>query len=139
MADGAVIRTEQERQALIDTIKAVPLPCTFSWKDGVVKTDPQNDTLWMWNSQIAKWRGDVTKDDVHRENKLLIGCAILMDDPEFRNFVQQLSGMSYEEKLGAMDFIDVTSIMSKEEMSLFMDRVFQKWTERGVSLTVPKK
>lgn len=137
MSGGMVIQSEEQRGALIEAINAVPLPATFSWKEGVVRTNPQNNTIWKWNTEIANWRGDVTPDDVHRENKLMIGCPILMDDPEFNEFVQQLSGLTYEKKLAAMDYIDVTSIMSRDEMRTFMDRVYQKWTERGAHLTEP--
>lgn len=133
------ILTPEQAERLAHYITGLPLPLTVTIHEGAIRTNPQNALLWKWNEEIAKARGDVTAPDVHRENKLLIGCHILMrDDPGFRDFVTKLSGLAYGDKLSAMDFISVTSRMTKKQMQEFMDSVSAKWSARGISLTIPE-
>lgn len=131
------VMTREQAQRMADILVDLPLPFTIHVTEGVIRTNPQNDTMWKWNTEIARHRGDMTPQEVHRENKLIIGCPILMRDDAFRAFVQQLSGLTHEQKLDAMDYIGVTSRMSKKEMSEYMDTLYRKWTARGVKLTDP--
>lgn len=132
-----VITPEQARR-LVDTITDLPLPLTVTVTEGEIRTNPQNDLLWKWNEEIARYRKDVSAMDVHRENKLLIGCPICMRNDAFRAFVSKLSHLTYEEKLEAMDFVPVTSRMSVKEMQEFMDAVERKFRAKGVPLTDPE-
>lgn len=132
------VLTEQEAQRLAGMITGLPLPFTVTITEGEIRTNPQNDLLWKWNEEIARFRGDCSAMDVHRENKLLIGCPICMRNDAFKAFVSKLSHLTYEEKLEAMDFVPVTSRMSKKEMIEFMDTVERKFRAQGVALTDPE-
>jgi len=132
------IMTPEQADALCKWLVGLPMPFTVTVKDGVARTLSQNALLWKWNHEIAAWRGDVTGREVHRENKFLIGCAILVrDDDDFAQAVQKLSSMTYEEKLEFMDYLSVTSIMTQKQMSEFMDTVYRKFTEKGCAMTLP--
>lgn len=138
MPETRQIITRDQAERLATYIAGLPLPVTITIREGVIRTNPQNDLLWKWNEEIARWRGDTTPEEVHRENKLRIGCRIRMRDDAFLAFISKLSGLSYEEKLEAMDFIPVTSAFTKAEMQEYLDTVYRVWAERGVSLTVPE-
>ena len=129
--------TADQAQRLADMIVGLPLPFTVTVTEGEIRTNPQNDTLWKWNEEIARHRGDMTAMDVHRENKLLIGCPICMRNDTFKAFVGKLSHLTYEEKLEAMDFVPVTSRMTVKEMSEYMDAVYAKFTAKGGRMTGP--
>ena len=130
--------TTNQAQRLADMIVGLPLPFTVTVTEGEIRTNPQNDLLWKWNEEIARHRGDMTAMEVHRENKLLIGCPICMRNDAFKAFVGKLSHLTYEEKLDAMDFVSVTSRMTVKEMSEYMDAVHAKFTARGVCMTDPE-
>ena len=130
--------TADQAQRLADMIVGLPLPFTVTVTEGEIRTNPQNDLLWKWNEEIARHRGDMTAMEVHRENKLLIGCPICMRNDAFKAFVGKLSHLTYEEKLEAMDFVPVTSRMTVKEMSEYMDAVHAKFTAKGVRMTDPQ-
>lgn len=132
------VMTADQAQELARNLVGLPLPFTVTVTEGEIRTNPQNDLLWKWNEEIARHRGDVSAIDVHRENKLLIGCPICMRNDAFRAFVSKLSHLTYSEKLEAMDFVPVTSRMTKKEMQEFMDGVERKFRAQGVPLTDPE-
>jgi hypothetical protein len=133
------IVTRQEAERLAEFVVGLSPPFTVSWTEGGKRSLDQNALMWRWNDEIAKHFGDRTADDVHRENKLLIGCRILVrDDPDFAEFVTNLSGLTYEQKLQAMDYLAVTSIMTTRQLSEFMDTVHRKFSQQGVMLTDPE-
>lgn len=102
------------------------------------RTLDQNALHWTWCGEVAKHRGE-TKEDVHREAKLSIGCPILYRDNEkFAAFYRNtLAPRDRDARLAAMDFIDVTSVMTTKQMTEFMDEFERTWRVRGVQLTIP--
>ena len=44
-----------------------------------------------------------------------------------------------DKRLKAMDFIDVSSILSTKQMSEFMTEFETKWRSEGVALTIPEQ
>ena len=131
--------THEDAQRWADLIVGLPRPVTVTWTDGKLRTKPQNNLMWIWNNEIAKHRGDVDMYEVHRENKYHIGCPILMrDSPKFASAMRLWSPMTYEEKIDAMEYLDITSIMSVPQMKEYMDAVYRKYTAKGVRLTDPE-
>ncbi len=138
MTETRQIITREQAERLATYIAGLPLPVTITIREGVIRTNPQNDLCWAMNEDVAKWRGDTTALEVHRENKLRIGCRIRMRDDAFRAFIQRLSGLTYEEKLEAMDFIPITSAFTKAEMQEYLDEVFRYWVQRGAPVKMPE-
>jgi ribosomal silencing factor RsfS len=62
----------------------------------------------------------------------------MADDPGFVAFVGKLKALTTEEKVAAMDYVAVTSVMTTGQLSKMCDAVFRKYTERGFTLTQPE-
>lgn len=133
------IRTEAQFQALGRLLSGLPMPYTVSWKLGADRTPDQNALHWKWAGEAAEQLGDCTADELQRRWKLEIGVPILRaEDDDFRAFYDEaLKPRTYEQKLAAMKYVPVTSIMTVPQMSQFMDAVFRECQGQGIVLTVP--
>jgi len=104
-----------------------------------VKTDrnlDQNALSHIWYAQIAK---DLPEDNElgwHCYCKLTIGVPILRaESEEFRKFYDgALKKLDYEQKLEAMKFVPITSIMTVPQMSAYMEQMQLIFARRGVIL-----
>lgn len=99
----------------------------------------QNALAAVWYEQMAR---EDRQDDAlgHKAYcKLHHGVPILRaEDEEFRQFYDgALKGLTYEQKRDAMKFVPVTSIMSVEQLSKYLDAVHDDYTRRGVGLEFP--
>lgn len=98
----------------------------------------QNAVTHAWYSQVAE---ELREDDtlgVKRYCKLTIGVPILRaEDPEFREMYDAtFKKLTYPQKLKAMDFLDVTSIMSVKQLGAYMVEMQEHYLTRGVVLIV---
>ena len=71
--------------------------------------------------------------------KLHHGIPILRaEDAEFREFYDgALKGLAYEHKLQAMKYLPVTSLMTKDQLSKYLEAVQRDYATRGVYLQFP--
>lgn len=61
------------------------------------------------------------------------------EDEEFRTFYDgALKGLSYEQKREAMKFVPVTSLMTKPQLSKYLEAMQNDFIGRGVRLEFPK-
>jgi len=99
----------------------------------------QNDLSHSIYSQIASQSDDNSVNDIRAECKLTIGVGLLRaSDAKFRDFYDSgLKQLTYEQKLKAMAFVPVTSLMKKKVFSEYLDEVIRKYTMQGYSLTMP--
>lgn len=91
----------------------------------------------VWYAQIAKELGEQTPEEVKCECKLRYGVPILRGgDPDFRAMYDKAikRNLSYEEKLQAMRFLPVTSIMTRPQMKRYMDTLQSEYAKQGVQL-----
>lgn len=80
----------------------------------------------IWYAQVSTELRQDTPEKVHCECKLRFGVPILRaEDDDFRAFydVAIKGRLTYEEKLEAMRFIPVTSLMTPAQMKRYMDDV----------------
>lgn len=135
-----VIKTDAQFQALGRLLAGLERPFTVEWRKGADRSHDQNRTMWMWAGEVSHQLGDQTADEVQREWKLTIGVPILRSENEsFREFYDQaLRPRTYEQKLAAMAFVPITSIMTVPQMSAFMDAVLRRCSENGILLTIPE-
>lgn len=135
-----VIKTDAQFHALGRLLSGLQKPFTVSWKPGADRTLDQNALQWKWAGEAAAQLGDRTADELQREWKLTLGVPILRaEDDDFRAFYDKaLKSLPYEQKLSAMRYVPVTSIMSVPQMSAYMDAVMRQCQEQGVILTVPQ-
>jgi hypothetical protein len=134
-----IIKTDAQFEAVGRLLAGLQRPFTLSWKAGADRSLDQNALHWKWAGEAAAQLGDRTADEVQRTWKLEIGVPILRsEDDDFRAFYDTaLKPKTYEEKLKAMRFVPVTSIMTVPQMSKFMDAVYRECQEQGIALTVP--
>lgn len=133
------IRTDAQFEAVGRLLSGLQKPFTLSWKAGEDRSQNQNKTMWMWAGEAAAQLGDRTADEIQREWKLTLGVPILRsEDADFRAFYDEaLRPRTYEQKLAAMRYFPVTSIMTVPQMTAFLDAVYQQCVEQGIALTVP--
>ena len=130
--------TPEQAGRLAEWVEGIPIPFTLTVKEGKVRTLSQNALLHKWFGEIAKQTHD-TADQVKRECKFYQGCPILMaDDPQFVAFLSNLKNLTVEEKIAAMDYISVTSVMTTKQLSAMCDAVEAKYLPQGVRLTQPE-
>ena len=130
--------TPEQAGRLAEWVEGMPIPFTLTVKEGKVRTLSQNALLHKWFGEIAKQTHD-TADQVKRECKFYQGCPILMaDDPQFVAFLSNLKNLTVEEKIAAMDYISVTSVMTTKQLSAMCDAVEAKYLPQGVRLTRPE-
>jgi hypothetical protein len=108
----------------------------LSIKTGKDRSLDQNAISHCWYEQIAKEVGG-SAEQVKRECKLLYGVPILRaSDAEFSDWcVSALDWLGYEEKVEAMKWIDVTSLMSVEQMADYLTAMQADHAQAGIILT----
>ena len=134
-----VIKTDAQFEALGRLLAGMKRPFTVQWKAGEDRSLDQNALQWKWAGEAAAQLGDRTADELQREWKLTLGVPILRaEDDDFRAFYDKnLKHRSYEEKLAAMRYVPVTSIMTVPQMSAYMEAVMRQCQDQGLVLTVP--
>lgn len=110
-------------------------------KKGVDRSLSQNAISHVWYEQIAR---ELREDDAMGWRcycKLHHGVPILRaEDAPFREFYDaSIKRLTYEQKLQAMKFVPVTSIMTKEQLSDYLEDVQQDFRSRGMLLEFPKE
>ena len=91
-------------------------------------------------TQIAGQLEDQSVQEVRAECKLRFGVPILRGNNEkFRAMYDKAirETLTYEEKLAAMEFLPVTSLMDKAQFSEYLDTVIRAYSQQGISITMP--
>lgn len=110
-------------------------------KAGKARSLDQNALSHAWYEQVARELREDDANGVKRQCKLLYGVPLLRaEEPEFR---QKYDGLvrerfSYEEKLELMDWLPVTSLMTKDQLSRYLEAMQAAYAKRGVQLTFPE-
>ena len=99
----------------------------------------QNDLSHVWYEQLAC---ELREDGALGWKcycKLHHGVPILRsEDSEFREvYDAAIKGLSYEQKLAVMRLLPVTSLMSKAQLSAYLEAVQADFRGRGVFLEFP--
>lgn len=110
-------------------------------KKGVDRSLSQNAISHVWYAQIARELREENTMGWRCYCKLHHGVPILRaEDADFREFYDgSLKLLPYEKKLQAMKFVPVTSIMTTEQLSDYLEEVQQDFRGRGVMLEFPKE
>lgn len=92
----------------------------------------QNALVNIWYRDIADQLGDRTALEARNECKLRHGVPILREQSEqFRRVYDRcIKPLPYEEKLEAMVLVNVSSIMTKAQMTKYMGEIEHDY-ERG--------
>jgi len=112
----------------------------LSMKAGKARSLDQNSISHAWYAQVAR---ELREDDElgwKSYCKLHHGVPILRaEDADFREFYDgALKGLTYEQKLGAMKYLPVTSLMTKPQLSKYLEAVQADFQGKGVYLEFPE-
>ena len=107
---------------------------------GKVRSLDQNAISHTWYEQVARELREESARDVKRYCKLHHGVPILRaDDAEFREaYDGTLKLLTYAQKLVCMDWMPVTSVMTKTQLSAYLTAMQDDFNPRGVVLEFPK-
>lgn len=100
----------------------------------------QNSMIYALYAEIAKQVEDQSVSDIRRECKLIHGVPILRAyDPKFKEiYDQSIRGhLDYEQKLKAMDYLPVTSLMNKKMAGEFITTVIRAYSQAGIYIQHP--
>lgn len=112
----------------------------LSVKPGFDRSLDQNAISHAWYNDASKQLKDQTPEEIKCECKLRFGVPILRaEDADFREMYDAAikHNLNYEQKLKAMRFIPVTSLMNKQQMSRYLEHMQQDFAKRGVNLEFP--
>ena len=101
----------------------------------------QNAISHAWDEQLAR---ELREEDALGWKsfcKLHFGVPLLRaEDEQFRAFYDtaMLKTLTYEQKLQAMAYLPVTSLMNKEQLSKYLEAMQGHFIKQGVMLEFPK-
>ena len=113
-----------------------------SAKAGKARSIDQNAISHAWYEQLAR---ELREDDAlgwKSYCKLNHGVPILRaEDEQFRTFYDSSikSTLTYEQKLSAMRYLPVTSLMTKAQLSAYLEAMQKDFERRGVRLEFPEE
>ena len=110
-------------------------------RTGKARSLDQNAISHAWYEQLERECREDDRLGWKGYCKLHHGVPILRaEDAEFRAFYDGgLKGLTYEQKRDAMKFIPVTSLMTKPQLSKYLEAVQADFRERGVWLEFPEQ
>ena len=137
-----VINSDTSMQTAFGVLRETYLAHRFvklSFKTGKARSLDQNALSHEWYAQLAR---ELREDDALGWKcycKLHHGVPILRaEDAEFREFYDQsIKLLDYEKKLVAMKFLPVTSLMTKPQLSKYLEAVRSDFADR-VRLEFPE-
>lgn len=137
-----ILHGDVQRQQACKAISAAPDDARVVITDSKeVRTSQQNRTLHMWFGEIAKQQADLDASEVKGMCHRQWGLAIKLRDPQFA-WVWDHSGahLTYEQqcRLLASGVLNVSSSMSVDELSEYMDGMSRHFRADGVRLTAPE-
>lgn len=138
-----VINSDTSLQSVIGALREMYAQHRYvkiNAKTGKPRSLDQNAISHAWYEQLAR---ELREEDALGHKcycKLHFGVPILRaEDDQFREFYDNaIKGMSYERKLAAMKFLPVTSLMTKLQLSKFLEVMQIDFAQRGVWLEFQK-
>lgn len=112
-----------------------------SAKTGKARSLDQNAISHAWYEQLARELREYDTLGWKCFCKLHMAVPILRtEDEDFRTFYDNAikSTLSYEQKIAAMKFVPVTSLMTKPQLSAYLEAMQDEFRERGVILNFPE-
>lgn len=138
------INSEPSLQSLIGELRESFKSHRFlrvSVRSGKARSLDQNAISHAWYQQLARERREDDELGWKSYCKLHHGVPILRaDDAEFRAFYDgALKGLTYEQKREAMKYVPVTSLMTKPQLSKYLEEVQKDFRNQGVWLEFPQE
>ena len=109
-------------------------------KTGKARSLDQNSISHAWYEQLARELKEEDELGWKCFCKLQFGVPLLRaEDAEFREFYDSSirSNFTYEQKLQAMKYLPVTSLMTKAQLSKYLEAMQAHFIKQGVMLEFP--
>jgi hypothetical protein len=137
-----VIKTETDRAAMITYLSGCNIPCTIDIVRGARRSTEQNKLQRMWLNEIAEQLQDQTPEEVRGYCKLTMGVPILRSENEAfcEKYDRIVKPLPYEQKIEVMMLplsLPVTSIMTTDQKTRYLDAMYRHFVDRGLVLTEP--
>ena len=138
-----VINSDMSLQSVIGDLREMYRQHRYikiSAKTGKARSLDQNAISHAWYEQISR---ELREDDSLGWKcycKLHHGVPIIRaEDEEFREaYDATIKGMTYEQKLKVMRMLPVTSLMTKPQLSKYLEAMQGDFERRGVRLEFPE-
>lgn len=110
-------------------------------KVGKARSIPQNAIQYAWYTQVALEDRSMSDVEHIRFCKFTFGLPILCAaDPEYRAMCRRLLGpLDYECRQEAMDHFPVTRLMTKGQLSAYLEAMQGHYADKGVWLQFPEQ
>jgi len=134
--------TAEQLSRVLGDIRAAFMLTGFvkgTWATSKPRSSDQNAISHAWYGQLA---AELREDDELGWKcycKLHHGVPILRAESDhFReNYDAAIKGLTYEQKLKVMRLLPVTSLMTKAQLSKYLEAVQDDFAKRGVVLSFP--
>ena len=138
-----IINSEQSLQSFIGDMReqfAKHKYIIVNTKVGKDRSLDQNAISHCWYEQLARENKEYDALGWKAFCKLHYGIPILKyGDVEFKAFYDaSLNLLTYEQKLEAMKFVPVTSLMTKEMLSKYLEAMKSHFNDVGIRLEFPE-
>lgn len=104
------------------------------------RTIDQNSISHAWYADVSRQLEDRSPLDVKCESKAYCGVPILLsEEPKFREKWERIikNNLTVEQKIELMEWFPVTSLMSKKQLSYYLEKMREYWGRQGVTLLFP--
>lgn len=111
-------------------------------KIGKARSLDQNAISHCWYEQLARELREYDELGWKCHCKLNYGVPILRaEDEQFREFYDSTikDTLTYEQKIQAMKYLPVTSLMTKPQLSKYLETMQEAFVRQGVVLEFPKE
>ena len=99
----------------------------------------QNAISHVWYAIIATVENQDTAREVKYLCKYNLGVPILRENPEYSQMIEKILGpLDYESRVEAMEYLRVSSLLNKEQMSRYLEAIQRHYAGR-VPLEFPKE
>lgn len=139
----SVVNSDQALSRVIGDIRAAYAEHHYlrvTVKTGKDRSLDQNAISHIWYEQIARELRESTALGIKCECKLNYGVPILRaEDAGFREFydVAIKPHLTYEQKVKAMAYLPVTSLMTVKQLSAYLVAMQAAYAKRDVALVFP--
>jgi len=119
--------------------------CGYELPKAMMRSGQQNNLQWLWAKDAAEQLNEYSVEEEQRQCKFLYGLPILKRKEKFiekwNKIISQGTSeeMLYENQVELMEFIPISSVMTKKEMQEYLDTCYQHYSGRGVELTEPSE
>ena len=101
------------------------------------RRDIQNKLYWHWVAEcmVQNQLHGMEEEEFVKYNKYNIGLRVLCKREGFREKIEYMNALTYEQRISLMEYFDVTKIMTVKEMALYLTDFKLQWNKVGVMLT----